>query len=110
MDTEKHQEDAEVTAIIAQKVLPGREREYETWQQGVNAAAEYDGYLGVEVTPPTPLQPEWVVVYRYDSVPTCRRGSTARPGRDSSKSATSTSTAPEPSRWSAATRPHRIRW
>ncbi|MFD7782772.1 antibiotic biosynthesis monooxygenase [Streptomyces nojiriensis] len=70
MDTEKHQQDAEVTAIIAQKVLPGREREYETWQQDVNAAAaEYDGYLGVEVTPPTPLQPEWVVVYRYDSIP-----------------------------------------
>lgn len=69
MDTEKHVEDAEATAIIAQKVLPGWEHEYETWQQDVNAAAAgYDGYLGVEVTPPTALQPEWVVVYRYDSV------------------------------------------
>ncbi|MEV7559119.1 antibiotic biosynthesis monooxygenase [Streptomyces sp. NPDC048331] len=71
MNTENsHAADAEVTAIIAQKVLPGREREYEEWQQGVNAAASgYDGYLGVEVAPPTSLQPEWVIVYRFDSVP-----------------------------------------
>ncbi|MFI6493875.1 antibiotic biosynthesis monooxygenase [Streptomyces sp. NPDC050564] len=68
MTTEQH-EGAAATAIIGQKVLPGMEREYEAWQEGVNvAAARYPGHLGVEVSPPTPLQPEWVVVYRFDSI------------------------------------------
>ncbi|MDX2675471.1 antibiotic biosynthesis monooxygenase [Streptomyces sp. NY05-11A] len=68
MSSEQH-EGATATAIISQKVLPGREREYEKWQEDVNAAAaDYPGYLGVEVTRPTGLQPEWVVVYRFDSV------------------------------------------
>ncbi|WP_438309758.1 antibiotic biosynthesis monooxygenase [Streptomyces sp. HUAS TT3] len=69
MDTDKH-EDAAATAIIGQKVLPGREQEYEKWQDEVNAAAAgFPGYLGVEVSRPTPLQPEWVVIYRFDSIP-----------------------------------------
>ncbi|MEU3611245.1 antibiotic biosynthesis monooxygenase [Streptomyces sp. NPDC006872] len=68
MSTEQHA-GAAATAIIGQKVLPGLEQEYESWQEDVNAAAaDYAGYLGVEVTRPTDLQPEWVVVYRFDSV------------------------------------------
>ncbi|MGW0870105.1 antibiotic biosynthesis monooxygenase [Streptomyces sp. NPDC002740] len=68
MSTEERR-DAAATAIIGQKVLPGLEQEYESWQAGVNAAAaDYAGYLGVEVSRPTDLQPEWVVVYRFDTV------------------------------------------
>lgn len=68
-DTTGRHEDSAVTAIIGQKVLPGLEREYERWQQDVNAAAAtYAGFLGTEVSPPTPLQPDWVVVYRFDSI------------------------------------------
>ncbi|GGW12285.1 hypothetical protein GCM10018980_03660 [Streptomyces capoamus] len=68
MSTERNAA-AAATAIIGQKVLPGREREYESWQQDLNAAAaHYPGFLGAEISPPTPLQPDWVVVYRYDSV------------------------------------------
>ncbi|MFI5470569.1 antibiotic biosynthesis monooxygenase [Streptomyces cacaoi] len=68
MSTDQHQ-GAPATAIISQKVLSGFEREYESWQRDVNAAAaDYAGYLGVEVSRPTELQPEWVVVYRFDSV------------------------------------------
>ncbi|MBB5925800.1 antibiotic biosynthesis monooxygenase [Streptomyces echinatus] len=60
---------AAATAIIGQKVLPGTEREFEKWQEDLNtAAAYYPGFLGAEVSPPTPLQPDWVVVYRFDSV------------------------------------------
>ncbi|MER6031337.1 antibiotic biosynthesis monooxygenase [Streptomyces sp. NPDC001851] len=60
---------AAATAIIGQKVLPGTEREFESWQRDLNAAAaRYPGFLGAEVSPPTPLQPDWVVVYRFDSV------------------------------------------
>ncbi|MFJ3879004.1 antibiotic biosynthesis monooxygenase [Streptomyces sp. NPDC090077] len=61
--------DAAATVIICRKVLPGREREYEKWQYRVNtAAADYPGHLGAEVSPPTALQPDWVVVYRFDSI------------------------------------------
>ncbi|QJT03756.1 antibiotic biosynthesis monooxygenase [Streptomyces asoensis] len=68
MTTEQHRS-AGATAIIGQKVLPGLEQAYESWQEDVNAAAaDYAGYLGVEVSRPTDLQPEWVVVYRFDSV------------------------------------------
>lgn len=68
MNTEKL-EDAAATVIIGQKVLPGLEREFAAWQEDVNAAAaHYAGCLGAEVSPPTPVQPEWVVVYRFDSI------------------------------------------
>ncbi|WP_327433903.1 antibiotic biosynthesis monooxygenase [Streptomyces sp. NBC_01236] len=68
MNTEKLQE-AEATVILGQKVLSGMEREYERWQESVNAAAaDYPGHLGAEISRPTPLQPDWVVVYRFDSV------------------------------------------
>ncbi|MFG2636746.1 hypothetical protein ACGFX8_23210 [Streptomyces sp. NPDC048362] len=60
---------AAATAIIGQKILPGVEREYQSWQEDLNtAAAYYPGLLGSEISPPTPLQPDWVVVYRFDSV------------------------------------------
>ncbi|MDT9687344.1 antibiotic biosynthesis monooxygenase [Streptomyces sp. P9(2023)] len=65
----KRFEDTAATAIIGQKVLPGAEREYEMWQEDVNAAAaHYAGFLGAENSPPTPRQPDWVVVYRFDSI------------------------------------------
>ncbi|MEU8784626.1 antibiotic biosynthesis monooxygenase [Streptomyces sp. NPDC048637] len=68
MTTEKPQ-GAEATVIIGQKIRPGLEREFEAWQEGVNtAAADYAGFLGAEISPPTPLQPDWVVVYRFDSI------------------------------------------
>ncbi|KUO07793.1 antibiotic biosynthesis monooxygenase [Streptomyces sp. DSM 15324] len=68
MTTEEHTS-AAATAIIGQRVLPGMERAYEAWQEDLNAAAaRYPGFLGAEISPPTPLQPDWVVVYRFDSV------------------------------------------
>ncbi|GAA4837225.1 antibiotic biosynthesis monooxygenase [Kitasatospora terrestris] len=61
--------DAAATAILGLKVRPGLEEEYWAWQKAVNAAAaDYAGYLGAEVSPPTPLQPDWLVIYRFDSI------------------------------------------
>ena len=31
-------------------------------------ASKYPGFLGAEINPPTAVQPEWVVVYRFDSI------------------------------------------
>ncbi|NUL01883.1 antibiotic biosynthesis monooxygenase [Streptomyces lunaelactis] len=68
MDTEKLEGNA-ATAIIGQRIRRGLEREYETWQENVNtAAADYPGFLGAENSPPTSLQPDWVVIYRFDSI------------------------------------------
>ena len=60
---------AAATVIIGQRVKPGSEQEFAAWQHEVNeAASHYPGFLGAEVTAPTGLQPDWVVVYRFDSV------------------------------------------
>ncbi|QHA03014.1 antibiotic biosynthesis monooxygenase [Streptomyces broussonetiae] len=68
MNTQKNVA-AAATAIIGQNVLPGMDREFEAWQEDLNAAAaSYPGFLGAEISPPTPLQPDWVIVYRFDSV------------------------------------------
>jgi antibiotic biosynthesis monooxygenase (ABM) superfamily enzyme len=57
------------TVIIGQKVRAGCEQAFETWQEDMNAAAsDYAGFLGAEITAPTDVQPDWVVVYRFDSI------------------------------------------
>ena len=49
--------------------MPGCEQAFEAWQLDMNAAAAtYPGFLGAEINPPTAVQPDWVVVYRFDSV------------------------------------------
>ncbi|MCV7421028.1 antibiotic biosynthesis monooxygenase [Mycobacterium yunnanensis] len=61
--------DTAATVIIGQKVRPGCERDFEAWQLNMNArAAVYPGFLGAEVNPPTAVQSDWVVVYRFDSI------------------------------------------
>jgi antibiotic biosynthesis monooxygenase (ABM) superfamily enzyme len=68
MDTKKPTDTA-ATVIIGQTIRPGCEQAFEAWQHDVNlAASKYPGFLGAEVNPPTAVQPEWVVVYRFDSV------------------------------------------
>ncbi len=68
MDTRKPTDTA-ATVIISQKVRPGSERAFETWQQEMNSeAAKYPGFIGAEINPPTAVQAEWVVVFRFDSI------------------------------------------
>ena len=68
MDTKKPPDTA-ATVIIGERVRPGSEQEYIAWQHELNdAASHYPGFIGAEVTPPTAVQPDWAVVYRFDSV------------------------------------------
>ena len=68
MDT-KIPTDIAATVIIGQKVRAGSEQAFEVWQQDMNAeAAKYPGFLGAEINPPTAVQSDWVVVYRFNSV------------------------------------------
>jgi len=61
--------DDSATVIIGQKVRPGSEEDFLRWQHETNdVASGYPGFLAAEVTAPTPVQPDWVVVYRFDSV------------------------------------------
>ncbi|MET0704946.1 MAG: antibiotic biosynthesis monooxygenase [Mycobacterium sp.] len=63
------QPDTAATVIIGQRVRPGSEEPYVTWQHSLNEiASHYPGFIGAEVTAPTDVQPDWVVVYRFDSV------------------------------------------
>ena len=55
--------------IIGQPVRPGREDDYLAWEKKIlAAAARYPGYRGSEVKAPTDIQPDWVIVYKFDSV------------------------------------------
>jgi antibiotic biosynthesis monooxygenase (ABM) superfamily enzyme len=68
MDSRKSTDNA-ATVIIGQRVRPGSELEFEAWQQDTNReASKYPGFLAAEVNPPTAVQPDWVVIYRFDSV------------------------------------------
>jgi antibiotic biosynthesis monooxygenase (ABM) superfamily enzyme len=61
--------DAAATVIIGQKVRPGAELEFEAWQRAMNrTASTYPGFLGAAINPPTAVQSDWVVVYRFDTV------------------------------------------
>jgi len=55
------------TIVISERVKPGREQDYSTWQSGITAAASrFPGYLGGEQFPPVPgVQDEWVYMLRF---------------------------------------------
>jgi antibiotic biosynthesis monooxygenase (ABM) superfamily enzyme len=62
-----------VTVIIGQRVRAGTEKDFLTWQHGLNnAASRYPGFVGADVTAPTDDQSDWVVIYRFDSAPNLR--------------------------------------
>lgn len=65
--------DNAVTVIIGETVRPGCEESFVSWQQGLNSAAShYPGFIAAEINSPTPLQPTWSVIYRFDSSPNLR--------------------------------------
>lgn len=56
--------------MIGQPVRPDREQDYRAWEKKIAAeASRYPGYRGSEVKPPNDIQPDWVIVYKFDSVP-----------------------------------------
>jgi antibiotic biosynthesis monooxygenase (ABM) superfamily enzyme len=62
-----------VTVIIGQHIRPGADKDFLTWQHGLNDAAScYPGFIDAEVTPPTDDRSEWMVIYRFDSAANLR--------------------------------------
>ena len=65
--------DSAATVIIGQRLRPGCDEEFLAWQHDLNtAASRYPGFVGADVSPPTAVQPEWTVVYRFDTVANLR--------------------------------------
>lgn len=59
--------------IIGRRVRAGREEDYLTWEKKITAAAaSHSGYRGTEVKAPNDIQPDWVVVYTFDSITNLR--------------------------------------
>jgi antibiotic biosynthesis monooxygenase (ABM) superfamily enzyme len=56
--------------IIGQRIHPGREADYLAWEKKISAAAaRFPGFRGVDVKAPNDIQPDWVIAYKFDSVP-----------------------------------------
>lgn len=70
MSTAQQTESGAAMLIIGRRIREGRKDDYLAWEQRItDAAAQYPGYRGAEVKEPNDVQPDWVVVYRFDSVP-----------------------------------------
>ena len=68
VDTRKPTDTA-ATVIIGQRVRAGSEQAFEAWQQEMNSeASKYPGFIAAEISPPTAVQRDWVVVFRFDSI------------------------------------------
>jgi antibiotic biosynthesis monooxygenase (ABM) superfamily enzyme len=62
-------ESAAVSAVIATRVVPGREEAFLRWHRRIAAAqASFPGYRGYRLERPIPgVQEDWVAILRYDS-------------------------------------------
>jgi uncharacterized protein len=69
MTTDKITDNA-ATVIIGETVRPGCEDAFLSWQQRLNSASStYPGFIAAEINPPTVSQPQWSLIYRFDSLP-----------------------------------------
>jgi len=68
--TPKELADNAATVIIGEKVRPGCEEAFVSWQQEINdSASRYAGFVAAEINSPTSVQSRWSVIYRFDSIP-----------------------------------------
>jgi antibiotic biosynthesis monooxygenase (ABM) superfamily enzyme len=57
-----------VTVVIARQVAPGREFEFEDWEEDLTrAAAGFPGFLGSGLLRPVTAGDPWHVIYRFDT-------------------------------------------
>ncbi|MFD5539295.1 antibiotic biosynthesis monooxygenase [Streptomyces sp. NPDC127079] len=58
-----------VTAVVSHTVRPGREQDFERWQDKVlRAQQKYHGFMGSDlIAPVADIQDHWVVVFRFDT-------------------------------------------
>ena len=57
-----------VTVLVARRVMPGKEIEFEEWASDLTrAASSFDGFLGAGLLRPGHVGENWHVVYRFAS-------------------------------------------
>lgn len=58
-----------ITTVVAQRVRPGREDDYEAWMRGIiRESNTWPGHLGTHVIrPQRGVRPEYVVIFRFDT-------------------------------------------
>jgi len=62
-----------VTIIIGQAVRPDHVDDFVRWQHEVTEqASQFPGYLSSELNEPSSQQPDWTVIYQFDSVANAR--------------------------------------
>jgi uncharacterized protein len=67
--TTKDLTDTAATVIIGQRVRAGCDEEFLALEYGLNTAAStYPGFIAAEVSRPTAVQPDWGVIYRFDTI------------------------------------------
>ncbi len=60
--------DGAVTVLVARRVVPGKEIEFEKWASELTrAASSFDGFLGAGLLRPGHVGQSWHVVYRFAS-------------------------------------------
>lgn len=68
MDEKTPGQTTPVTVVVSRLVAPGKESAYEDWIQGsLEAMRRFPGFLGGAVQKPTPLNPHWVFMPRWDT-------------------------------------------
>ncbi len=70
---EPETEGGPVTVTVARRVIPGREREFEDWYDGIiGAASRQPGFLGAGILRPHTAGHDWHVVYRFSDAEALR--------------------------------------
>ena len=73
MMTERDETTGPVTISISRHVVPGREKDYEAWVQGITGqAVKFPGHMGVNVIRPKFPSSEYVTIFRFDSYRHCK--------------------------------------
>jgi uncharacterized protein len=66
--------EAPLTTVIARRVRPGKEAEYEAWLEGIiDASSAFEGHEGVTVLKPPPGGGEYVLVVRWRDFASSKR-------------------------------------
>jgi len=57
-----------LTVVVTWRVRKGREKEFEAWRHEIaSAALKFPGHMGVNVILPSGAEPEYVVIFRFDT-------------------------------------------
>ena len=69
MQSKSDVDSSPVTVCVSVKVKHGRERDFETWVEGVgHAAAQFAGHQGLNILRPSgSTTPDYVYIFRFDT-------------------------------------------